>query len=169
MFGLEEPRVRSAAGRQPHVAEKWPPPIAGGGVDRHRDRNKYLRHRHRNKAQVPARLPLGHWSSVLCFCPSFFSGVNFCFQLLFSAMSGLQAIKYVRGKLDVLDQLRLPHEFVYDDVSTCEEAFDCIKAMRVRGIESACDIMVNANVLKVRLPLPLLPPSLWPLSSPTRS
>lgn len=47
---------------------------------------------------------------------------------------GLQAIKYQRGKLEVLDQLRLPHEFVYDDVSTCEEAFDCIKAMRVRGI-----------------------------------
>ena len=50
-----------------------------------------------------------------------------------SAM-GLQAIKYQRGKLEVLDQLRLPHEFVYDNVSTCEEAFDCIKAMRVRGI-----------------------------------
>jgi len=48
-------------------------------------------------------------------------------------MSGLQAIKYSRGKLEVLDQLKLPHEFVYDDVSTCEEAFDCIKSMRVRG------------------------------------
>ena len=45
----------------------------------------------------------------------------------------LQAIKYSRGKLEVLDQLKLPHEFVYDNVSTCEEAFDCIKAMRVRG------------------------------------
>lgn len=49
------------------------------------------------------------------------------------AHNGLQAIKYSRGKLEVLDQLKLPHEFVYDDVSTCEEAFDCIKAMRVRG------------------------------------
>lgn len=48
-------------------------------------------------------------------------------------MTGLQAIKYARGSLDVLDQLRLPHEFVYDKVSTCEEAFDCIKSMRVRG------------------------------------
>lgn len=46
---------------------------------------------------------------------------------------GLQAIKYSRGKLEVLDQLKLPHEFVYDPVSTCEEAFDCIKSMRVRG------------------------------------
>ncbi len=47
--------------------------------------------------------------------------------------NSLQAIKYSRGKLEVLDQLKLPHEFVYDHVSTCEEAFDCIKAMRVRG------------------------------------
>lgn len=46
---------------------------------------------------------------------------------------GLKAIKYDNGKLLVLDQLKLPHEFVYDDVSTCEEAFDCIKSMRVRG------------------------------------
>jgi hypothetical protein len=48
-------------------------------------------------------------------------------------MAELKAIKYQRGKLDVLDQLRLPHEFLYDNVSTCEEAFDCIKSMRVRG------------------------------------
>jgi len=48
-------------------------------------------------------------------------------------MEGLQAIKYKRGSLEVLDQLRLPHEFVYEDVTTCEEAFDCIKSMRVRG------------------------------------
>lgn len=49
------------------------------------------------------------------------------------ATGSLQAIRYQRGKLEVLDQLRLPHEFVYDDVTTCEEAFDCIKSMRVRG------------------------------------
>jgi hypothetical protein len=48
-------------------------------------------------------------------------------------MSTLQAIRYVRGKLDVLDQLRLPHEFHYDQVSTSEEAFECIRSMRVRG------------------------------------
>ena len=53
------------------------------------------------------------------------------------AQHGLQAIKYSRGKLEVLDQLKLPHEFVYDKVDTCEEAFDCIKAMRVRGTSKA--------------------------------
>ena len=50
------------------------------------------------------------------------------------AIDGLRAIKYTRGSLEVLDQTKLPHEFVYDKISTCEEAFDCIKAMRVRGM-----------------------------------
>lgn len=49
-------------------------------------------------------------------------------------MATLEAIKYSRGKLLVLDQLRLPHEHHYDEVSTSEEAFDCIRSMRVRGM-----------------------------------
>lgn len=48
-------------------------------------------------------------------------------------MSSLQAIRYQRGELLVLDQLRLPHEHHYDPVTTSEEAFDCIRSMRVRG------------------------------------
>ncbi|KAH6657560.1 hypothetical protein BKA67DRAFT_655817 [Truncatella angustata] len=48
-------------------------------------------------------------------------------------MSSLQAIRYQRGELLVLDQLRLPHEHHYDAVSTSEEAFDSIRSMRVRG------------------------------------
>ncbi|RSL93580.1 Methylthioribose-1-phosphate isomerase [Fusarium oligoseptatum] len=48
-------------------------------------------------------------------------------------MSTLQAVKYTRGKLEVLDQLRLPHEFHYDEVSNRTEAFDSIATMRVRG------------------------------------
>ncbi|ODA77755.1 hypothetical protein RJ55_06357 [Drechmeria coniospora] len=45
----------------------------------------------------------------------------------------LQAVKYSRGRLEVLDQLRLPHEFHYDSVATRAEAFDSIASMRVRG------------------------------------
>lgn len=45
----------------------------------------------------------------------------------------LQAVKYTRGSLEVLDQLRLPHEFHYDAVSSREDAFDSIATMRVRG------------------------------------
>ncbi|KAI0410881.1 hypothetical protein F5X98DRAFT_368495 [Xylaria grammica] len=60
-------------------------------------------------------------------------------------MSGLQAIRYTRGKLEVLDQLRLPHEHRYDDVSTSEEAFDCIKAMRVRGAPAIAIVAALAH------------------------
>ncbi|KHN97965.1 methylthioribose-1-phosphate isomerase [Metarhizium album ARSEF 1941] len=48
-------------------------------------------------------------------------------------MSSLQAVRYSRGRLEVLDQLRLPHEFHYDQVSTRQEAFDSIASMRTRG------------------------------------
>lgn len=64
-------------------------------------------------------------------------------------MATLQAIKYERGRLDVLDQLRLPHEHHYDEVSTCEEAFDCIKSMRVRGAPAIA--IVAALALAVEL------------------
>lgn len=64
-------------------------------------------------------------------------------------MANLQAIKYTRGRLDVLDQLRLPHEHHYDEVSTCEEAFDCIKSMRVRGAPAIA--IVAALALAVEL------------------
>ncbi|KAI6717101.1 hypothetical protein B2J93_5556 [Marssonina coronariae] len=65
------------------------------------------------------------------------------------AHDALQAIRYSRGKLEVLDQLKLPHEFVYEDVSTCEGAFDCIKAMRVRGAPAIA--IVAALALAVEL------------------
>lgn len=60
-------------------------------------------------------------------------------------MSGLQATRYTRGKLEVLDQLRLPHEHHYDDVTTSEEAFDCIKAMRVRGAPAIAIVAALAH------------------------
>jgi methylthioribose-1-phosphate isomerase len=64
-------------------------------------------------------------------------------------MSSLEAIKYERGRLEVLDQLRLPHAFHYDAVSTAEEAFDCIKSMRVRGAPAIA--IVAALALAVEL------------------
>ncbi|KAH8173686.1 initiation factor 2 subunit family protein [Sarocladium implicatum] len=48
-------------------------------------------------------------------------------------MSSLQAVKYERGSLQVLDQLRLPHEFHYDPVANRTEAWESIASMRVRG------------------------------------
>ncbi|KAI5859607.1 methylthioribose-1-phosphate isomerase [Durotheca rogersii] len=60
-------------------------------------------------------------------------------------MSGLQAIRYARGKLEVLDQLRLPHEHHYDEVATSEQAFDSIKAMRVRGAPAIAIVAALAH------------------------
>ncbi|GAB7345392.1 hypothetical protein MBLNU457_3734t1 [Dothideomycetes sp. NU457] len=45
----------------------------------------------------------------------------------------LQAIKYQRGQLQILDQLRLPHEEVYDNVESSKDAWHAIKEMRTRG------------------------------------
>ena len=45
----------------------------------------------------------------------------------------LQAIKYSRGKLEILDQLRLPYEEVFVDVQTVQDAWDAIHSMQVRG------------------------------------
>ena len=45
----------------------------------------------------------------------------------------LNAIKYVRGKLEVLDQLRLPHDEIYVDITGPEDAWHAIRSMQVRG------------------------------------
>lgn len=45
----------------------------------------------------------------------------------------LQAIKYKRGKLEILDQLKLPYEEVYLDISSPQDAWAAIKNMQVRG------------------------------------
>lgn len=48
-------------------------------------------------------------------------------------MSKLQAIRYERGKLELLDQRLLPLESIYILVRTPQEAFDAIRSMVVRG------------------------------------
>ncbi|CAI6003434.1 unnamed protein product [Closterium sp. NIES-65] len=45
----------------------------------------------------------------------------------------LQAIRYSRGKLELLDQRKLPHESIYLDIPTTEAAWHAIKDMVVRG------------------------------------
>ncbi|KAL9633096.1 MAG: hypothetical protein Q9164_004904 [Protoblastenia rupestris] len=45
----------------------------------------------------------------------------------------LQAIKYERGKLEILDQLRLPHEEVYTTIQSPQDGWNAIKSMQVRG------------------------------------
>jgi methylthioribose-1-phosphate isomerase len=45
----------------------------------------------------------------------------------------LQAIKYERGSLQVLDQLQLPYTTHFDAVATATEGWHAIKSMRTRG------------------------------------
>ena len=45
----------------------------------------------------------------------------------------LQAIKYSRGSLEILDQLRLPHEEVYVNIRIIQDAWNAIHNMQVRG------------------------------------
>jgi methylthioribose-1-phosphate isomerase len=65
------------------------------------------------------------------------------------ATACLQAIRYQRGSLLVLDQLRLPHEHHYDAVSTSEEAFDCIRSMRVRGAPAIAIVAALAHAVEL--------------------
>lgn len=45
----------------------------------------------------------------------------------------LEAIKYERGNLQILDQLLIPKQFIYETIDTVEKAYDAIKDMKVRG------------------------------------
>ncbi|GAM84914.1 hypothetical protein ANO11243_029160 [Dothideomycetidae sp. 11243] len=45
----------------------------------------------------------------------------------------LHAIKYTPGRLDILDQLQLPHAEHYDHIRNSEDAWHAIKEMRTRG------------------------------------
>ena len=47
--------------------------------------------------------------------------------------SSLQSLKYSRGSLVVIDQLKLPHELVYVEIPSAEAAWTAIRTMQVRG------------------------------------
>src|SRR4051812_35646942 len=45
----------------------------------------------------------------------------------------LQAIRYSRGQLEILDQLKLPHAEEFDHIYSSGDAWHAIKEMRTRG------------------------------------
>ncbi|KAL9099567.1 MAG: hypothetical protein Q9187_009479 [Circinaria calcarea] len=61
----------------------------------------------------------------------------------------LQAIIYVRGTLQILDQLELPHKEVYQTISNVEDAWNAIREMRVRGAPAIA--IVAALALAIEL------------------
>ncbi|KAL8939461.1 MAG: hypothetical protein Q9211_002730 [Gyalolechia sp. 1 TL-2023] len=66
----------------------------------------------------------------------------------------LVAIRYVHGHLEIIDQLRLPHEEIYNEIQNSRDAWHAIKTMQVRGapaiaIVAALSVAIEAaDVLK---------------------
>ena len=54
----------------------------------------------------------------------------------------LEAIRYRRGKLEILDQLKLPHQETYVNVESPEDAWQAIKSMQVRGAPAIAIVAV---------------------------
>jgi methylthioribose-1-phosphate isomerase len=48
-------------------------------------------------------------------------------------MVALESLKYKRGSLQVIDQLKLPGELVFVEVATTKDAWAVIRSMQVRG------------------------------------
>lgn len=61
----------------------------------------------------------------------------------------LQAIKYAKGQLEILDQLKLPHAEEYDHIYSSTDAWHAIKEMRTRGAPAIA--IVAALALAVEL------------------
>ncbi|KAK9481179.1 hypothetical protein V1514DRAFT_361218 [Lipomyces japonicus] len=61
----------------------------------------------------------------------------------------LEAIRYSPGSLQILDQLRLPHESVYVPVTSSEDAFHAIKTMTVRGAPAIAIVAALALAVEI--------------------
>ncbi|KAI8084963.1 S-methyl-5-thioribose-1-phosphate isomerase [Halteromyces radiatus] len=67
----------------------------------------------------------------------------------------LEAIKYTPGHLEILDQLALPHETIYEQVKTIEDGHAAIKTMKTRGapaiaIVAALSLAVDVSARHAR-------------------
>ncbi|KAK6354373.1 S-methyl-5-thioribose-1-phosphate isomerase [Orbilia blumenaviensis] len=61
----------------------------------------------------------------------------------------LQAIRYERGSLSILDQLLLPHQSIYIDVPDVSTAWNAIKTMQVRGAPAIAIVAVLALAVEL--------------------
>ena len=50
----------------------------------------------------------------------------------------LRAIRYQRGSLAILDQLKLPDEIIYNPIYTIDDAWKAIHTMTIRGKTPKC-------------------------------
>ncbi|KAF8422876.1 hypothetical protein EV426DRAFT_150197 [Tirmania nivea] len=68
----------------------------------------------------------------------------------------LEAIKYTRGELRIIDQLKLPHESIYVDIKSSKDGYYAILNMVVRGapaiaIVAALSLAVELETLRGKL------------------
>ena len=61
----------------------------------------------------------------------------------------LEAIRYTSGSLQILNQLKLPHQEEYDQITSSEDGWHAIKEMRTRGAPAIA--IVAALALAVEL------------------
>jgi methylthioribose-1-phosphate isomerase len=66
----------------------------------------------------------------------------------------LQAIRYTHGEpatLEILDQLALPHRSTYLPISSCKDAWDAIKQMKVRGAPAIAIVAALSLAVEISL------------------
>lgn len=61
----------------------------------------------------------------------------------------VQAIKYSRGQLEILDQLKLPHSEEYDHIYSSTDAWHAIKEMRTRGAPAIAIVAALALAVEI--------------------
>lgn len=76
--------------------------------------------------------------------------VKLTHTLFFVAAKTLEAIKYTRGNLSILNQLVLPHETIFETVLSVQNGHAAIKSMKTRGapaiaIVAALSLAVEVN------------------------
>lgn len=72
--------------------------------------------------------------------------------------NSLEAIKYANGKLEILNQLLLPEQFIYEDCSDSVKGWNAIQQMKVRGapaiaITAALCLACEVNHIKQQMSL----------------
>ena len=62
----------------------------------------------------------------------------------------LQAIIYKNGRLQILDQQKLPHVQVYENLSSAQDGWHAIKNMQVRGAPAIAIVAILALAVEIQ-------------------
>ena len=62
----------------------------------------------------------------------------------------LEAIKYCNGKVEILDQLLLPHETKYIPVNNTEDGWNVIQKMQVKKWSIISLLWVGVDIYKMK-------------------